>query len=237
MNPSRGAALAKKAQSTLKAGVAGKAKPSRTHRVRRGPVSPAQAAARRDLMIRVATEEFLAKGFEGANLAHIAKRSRVSKMTIYDIFPSKESLFREILANIIARFRFDLDHVLHTDRPFDVVIRDVLELLAASSRDQSVSAVLGLAIAERNRFRVIGRMLLDQTYDLLKPLAEYLKANGSKSMGEEVAMEMAFLLMIMAYRGHAFLLVDMSIHYNKRWIDSAAQIFLDGFPRRRTRGD
>ncbi|KZK99420.1 MULTISPECIES: TetR/AcrR family transcriptional regulator [unclassified Pseudovibrio] len=48
-------------------------------------------------VIEAALAEFLAFGFEGANMDRISLSANVSKRTVYNYFPSKEALFQEIV--------------------------------------------------------------------------------------------------------------------------------------------
>ncbi|MEH2482295.1 TetR/AcrR family transcriptional regulator [Nitrobacteraceae bacterium AZCC 2146] len=51
----------------------------------------------RDRILRVATQEFSAKGFDGARIDDIMRLSKVSKNLIYHYFDSKEKLFIAVL--------------------------------------------------------------------------------------------------------------------------------------------
>src|ERR1700753_2905040 len=52
---------------------------------------------KRAAVIRAATEEFLAAGFDATSMDRIAARARVSKRTVYNHSPGKEALFAAIL--------------------------------------------------------------------------------------------------------------------------------------------
>jgi len=51
-------------------------------------------------LLTAATKQFLEYGFERASMDTIAKASDVSKMTIYNYFPSKEALFEAVVGEI-----------------------------------------------------------------------------------------------------------------------------------------
>jgi TetR/AcrR family transcriptional regulator of autoinduction and epiphytic fitness len=69
-------------------------------------------------IIHAAALEFRARGFDGTSMDQIAARACVSKRTVYNHFPSKEDLFREIVAQLAARseptegFSFEAAHSL-----------------------------------------------------------------------------------------------------------------------------
>jgi AcrR family transcriptional regulator len=55
------------------------------------------AAARRELIERAATEVFAARGYAGASIDEIARRSGVTPPVVYDHFASKLALFTRLL--------------------------------------------------------------------------------------------------------------------------------------------
>lgn len=55
------------------------------------------AAERRDVIERAATEVFAERGYAGASIDEIARRSGVSPPVVYDHFPSKLALFERLL--------------------------------------------------------------------------------------------------------------------------------------------
>ena len=60
------------------------------------------AAARRDLIAAAATELFAERGYQGASIEEIARRSGVTPPVVYDHFASKQSLYRELLEGHFA---------------------------------------------------------------------------------------------------------------------------------------
>jgi AcrR family transcriptional regulator len=63
------------------------------------------AAARRDVIERAATEVFAERGYEGASMDEIARRSGVSVPVVYDHFDSKQALHRRLLERHFAELR------------------------------------------------------------------------------------------------------------------------------------
>jgi AcrR family transcriptional regulator len=55
------------------------------------------APARREVIERAATEVFAERGYQGASIDEIARRSQVSAPVIYDHFTSKVDLYRRLL--------------------------------------------------------------------------------------------------------------------------------------------
>ena len=60
------------------------------------------AAARRELIVVAATELFAERGYQGASIEEIARRSGVTPPVVYDHFASKRDLYRELLERHFA---------------------------------------------------------------------------------------------------------------------------------------
>src|SRR4051794_29356653 len=63
------------------------------------------AAARRDVIELAATEVFAERGYEGAAMDEIARRSGVTVPVVYDHFESKQALHRRLLERHFAELR------------------------------------------------------------------------------------------------------------------------------------
>ncbi len=55
------------------------------------------------MILKTAEEEFAAKGFYGARVDEIAKKSAINKRIIYQHFSSKEQLYREVLLHAYTK--------------------------------------------------------------------------------------------------------------------------------------
>lgn len=60
------------------------------------------SAQRREQLLAVALEEFGRRGFHLTQMEHVAAAAQVSKALLYQHFPSKEELFAEVTASIVA---------------------------------------------------------------------------------------------------------------------------------------
>jgi AcrR family transcriptional regulator len=65
------------------------------------------AAARREVIVAAATEVFAERGYKGASIEEIARRSGVTPPVVYDHFASKQDLYR----NLLERHFADLQQV------------------------------------------------------------------------------------------------------------------------------
>lgn len=63
------------------------------------------APARREVIERAATELFAERGYQGASIEEIARRSGVSPPIVYDHFESKQDLHRRLLERHFAELR------------------------------------------------------------------------------------------------------------------------------------
>jgi AcrR family transcriptional regulator len=76
------------------------------------------AQARREVIERVATELFAQRGYQGASIDEIARRSGVSPPVVYDHFASKQELHRRLLERHFAELRaLWREHLLSDDPP------------------------------------------------------------------------------------------------------------------------
>src|SRR5882757_1085221 len=146
---------------------------------RPGRVNLTEAAERDRLIVAVATEEFVTKGFEKATIDVIAERCRVSRTTIYTIFGSKEGLFSHICTQSTAQQSYQMEDALSSNRSFRDAIRSAVEIMLQTTEIQKGSLLL-LAVDVRHRFPSVGRMMLDHALTLARPLSVYLKQKSRR---------------------------------------------------------
>ncbi len=77
-------------------------------------------------IIKAATEEFLLKGFDAAVMENIARKSKVSKRTLYKYFPLKEMLFQTIVDTLFSQVNKTLSIEFHNDKTLEVMLKDLL---------------------------------------------------------------------------------------------------------------
>lgn len=63
------------------------------------------AASRREVIVGAASEVFAQRGYRGASIEEIARRSGVTPPVLYDHFESKHALYRELLERHFADLR------------------------------------------------------------------------------------------------------------------------------------
>jgi TetR/AcrR family transcriptional regulator of autoinduction and epiphytic fitness len=62
----------------------------------------AAAGSKRDEILRAAQATFVSEGYASASMDRIAEVAGASKRTVYNYFPSKETLFHEVLSQVMA---------------------------------------------------------------------------------------------------------------------------------------
>ena len=110
------------------------------------PSSPAHTQRltdrKRAAIIEAAIDEFRAAGYEATSMDRIAARAGTSKRTVYNHFPSKETLFLEILRQLWEASLEGEDLAFRTDRPLR---EQLLELLGQKLRLLNDEAFVSLA--------------------------------------------------------------------------------------------
>lgn len=186
-------------------------------------------------MLKVASDLFLERGYSGTSIDEIARRSRVSKGTIYGECGTKEDMFREFYSSSLTPFIDDLGNAVQRGRNIGDVVRQIVGGVLRTNSDANAIGLLRLAIAERDRFPSVAELVRRQGGEAMKPFADYLRDQaGRDRLSDEDASRYTLHLFNMALGGSAVLLTDTESFYGDKeaWIDSVAQIFLAGFPTR-----
>jgi TetR/AcrR family transcriptional regulator, mexJK operon transcriptional repressor len=129
-----------------------------------GPNQPRPSAQKRQAILKAATEVFLEKGYLATNMDEIAALAAVSKQTVYKNFPSKESLFVEIVRSVTN----EASHSVHNEMPDLAEREDVADYLRRYA-DRQLTIVLTprvmqlrrLVIGEVGRFPKLAKALFD----------------------------------------------------------------------------
>lgn len=90
----------------------------------------------RSRILTAASEIFLRDGFAGASVDAIAASARMSKLSIYELFPNKSALFEAAVRDSIDRHFFDLPPSMH-----DASIEECLAFLGHSMFDRFIDPV------------------------------------------------------------------------------------------------
>ena len=86
---------------------------------------------RRDRIITLAEEKFLADGFVKVSLDELVSQLRISKSTVYEFFGSKEGLLRAVVHEISDRLEQGLEEIINDSKRS--VKKRVIEIAAYQS--------------------------------------------------------------------------------------------------------
>ncbi|MCB2048501.1 MAG: TetR/AcrR family transcriptional regulator [Novosphingobium sp.] len=201
--------------------------------IRPGPVSTKRAKERTSRVLDVALEEFIKHGYDRANLGEVARRSRVSKRTIYQICADKRELFVMVARNSMSGLHAAIDFELHNERPIRDVLRSVAELWMGSLVETPIRSLTWLIVSEVSRFPELGEMALTHIRHLRSPLGQYLLSKATPgALTEERASRMAdhFLTMLMGGITGYFVPIEDFLADREQRIESALDTFLLAFP-------
>lgn len=137
---------------------------------------PANAATR-DAIIAAATTLFMARGLHATTMDEIARTLRISKLTLYSRFPSKDDLFAAVItAKCQHHFPEFLFHGL-SDQPVEEVLYSIAEGLMQLLLSDDVMAMERILMAEAESQPHLIRLFYD---------------TGPRRMKELVATQMAY---------------------------------------------
>lgn len=110
---------------------------------------------RRDAILAAALEEFSASGFEAARLDDVAKRAGVAKGTIYLYFRDKESLFQELIRDMLTPIIGSIEALGAADVPFVTLADRLVDMFVREVYETRRKDVIRLLISEGRRFPII----------------------------------------------------------------------------------
>src|SRR3954447_6099285 len=109
------------------------------------------AEARREVIEQAATEVFAERGYHGASIDEIARRSGVSPPVVYDHFESKQELHRRLLERHYAELRQVWRDNLPGDEPQEERIARALDAWFAYIEEHPSAARMIFAIPPATR--------------------------------------------------------------------------------------
>lgn len=99
-----------------------------------------------------ARKVFLRDGFEGASVDDVAREARVSKATLYSYFPDKRLMFAEVFRAELTRENQETGIKLDMTLPPDVLIPQVVRLIARHLISDFGIRTYRVAVGESARF-------------------------------------------------------------------------------------
>ncbi len=148
----------------------------------RGP-SPEKTAQTRSCLLRAALDEFVDKGFAGAQMSQITTRAGIAKGTAYRYFPTKAALFEGVVAEFMADLITGIG-TLHpgTAEPVGDFLRRGLIPLMTRIESSRRADIARLVLAEGRNFPFLAetyrREVYDRTNDFVRQSARIAIARG-----------------------------------------------------------
>ena len=119
----------------------------------------ARGRARLTKILEAATQLFLKVGYEQASIDSILLLSGGSKSTLYAYFPTKEDLFRSVIDKVVDN---DIGAALEVGGNARIVLTEFAVRRMRVVLSPRHRAVLGLVIAERERFPDLARIYFER---------------------------------------------------------------------------
>ena len=137
--------------------------------------SPKRAA-----VIEAATEEFLTYGFSKTSMDRIAEAANVSKRTVYDHFPSKETLFQAIADSILNQIEEMPAHGYSEEKPLEEQLLDIGNTFAETITDQKFMKLSRIVISRFIQSPELAHKTLNAYSRLRRDMIAFFKA-GKKA--------------------------------------------------------
>lgn len=109
---------------------------------------------KRDRILRVATCEFAANGFENTSIESIARKAGISVGSIYKYFENKDELFTTVAHMGIARLDELLTSLYETDEDIIIKVEKILRELISFSREEPEFIKLYCVLASSGHNRI-----------------------------------------------------------------------------------
>lgn len=137
------------------------------------------AAVTREKILRVASKEFAARGYDGARVDTIVAKCKISKNLVYHYFDSKEALFIEVMERAYGAMRQRQNDLVLTGDP----VRDMRELVEKTVQHFIDQPEFHQLLATENLYKAVhirkSRMIAEMFNPLHKALSEILD-NGKR---------------------------------------------------------
>lgn len=153
-------------------------------------------AERREEILRTAAAVFADKGFAGATMLEIARRSRASKETLYAWFGDKDALFETLFLSHMGRIT-SRGGARDTTQAPEAALRQLGRAILSVTLDPETVPLIRVALAEAARFPRL-RAMMGEVMDR-RPLAAYLercREAGLMSFDDALPAARAFVALV-----------------------------------------
>jgi len=142
----------------------------------------ARSAERREVILNAALDEFAERGFESTRLDDVAKRAGIAKGTIYLYFRDKDTLFQELLREMLTPIVGGFEALGQTDIPAKQLAEHMRDVFVHEVFETRRKDVIRLMIAEGRRFPKLAefyyREVLSRIFDALQAILKRAAARG-----------------------------------------------------------
>lgn len=139
-------------------------------------------------IVAAALSVFSEKGFAAARIEEIARRSGVSKGTVYLYFDDKAALFRAVVHDRVLPNVDALKVAFQADIPFATIVRMLLPRFAEMVTTAPIGAVAKMVIGESRNFPELAKVWHDEVIlkavGLIAGLIERAQAKGEVRAGD-----------------------------------------------------
>lgn len=174
-------------------------------------------AERRSAILEVSLPIFAEKGLAGAKISDVAKVLGVSYGLIYSYFPSKESIFIELINGYINAGQEIIDEIEKQDlSPLEKIVK-VFDLLLDESDDGPQGALLFRLLQQLNFYPqlweelVIDNYFDDPVYRYISKMVEQGQEQGLFSGGNSKAMSIVLGMVAMGINMNGEGLADSAV--------------------------
>lgn len=116
-----------------------------------------------DAILQAALELFLTRGVKAVAVADIAKKARVSPVTIYNYFGSKELLAKRVLFEWFDRKMVEAEGFLYKDMPFREMWKAVLSFKMEAANDKTIELIRNVGVGDPDVQRLLEEYYRDKT--------------------------------------------------------------------------
>lgn len=189
-------------------------------------------SAKRQVIVRAATEVFLESGYGAASMDSIAAVAGVSKQTVYSHFGAKDALFEAIIEDKCEALLTPVFEPLVPGQEPAGALKEFARRFLASILVESSSALFRVLVAECGRFPELAKVFYRAgPATAVKNLGEFLTelhAKGALSVPDPAASARQFFALM---RGDLYMrrLLDLAPEPSSAEIDAVADEAVSAF--------
>jgi AcrR family transcriptional regulator len=183
-----------------------------------------------------AKDAFFELGYEGTSVEEIARRAGVSKGTLYNYFPDKQTLFAVFVEGECEKHAKYMCQVVNDYDDVEVALRQVANKIIKFTTSPFAQSTFRVAVAESQRFPELGRVFYHSGPDVfVRQFAQYLAAADATGKLRVPDPELAAHQFIQLCKADLFhkVLLGIQRHVNEeevqRIADAAVETFLKAF--------